>query len=222
MAPVEPTATAVGRRPVGSSVVLVRVATSNSDRLSAQRFTVTTFRAPPSEKAATSVGLSPVRAQLRVDAPVAVTDDSVLSKKLLTNAVPVESTAMPLGGVKAWAKRTGTMWAGGAVGALVMANQADTADGSLEDAMKMGVYTVATDRRLLLVKAGGMRGLPVAALASIERARITAVEEGTTRVSLVKMVTMTVRCDDDTELGFEYPKPETNDARAVLAALGAN
>ena len=96
------------------------------------------------------------------------------------------------------------------------------ADGSLEDAMKMGVYTVATDRRLLLVKAGGMRGLPVAALASIERARITAVEEGTTRVSLVKMVTMTVRCDDDTELGFEYPKPETNDARAVLAALGAN
>lgn len=130
--------------------------------------------------------------------------------------------AMPLGGVKAWAKRTGTMWVGGAVGALVMANQADTADGSLEDAMKMGVYTVATDRRLLLVKAGGMRGLPVAALASIERARITAVEEGTTRVSLVKMVTMTVRCDDDTELGFEYPKPETNDARAVLAALGAN
>lgn len=34
----------------------------------------------------------------------------------------------------------------------------------LEDAMKMGVDTVAADRRLLLVRAGGMCGLPVAAL----------------------------------------------------------
>ena len=128
---------------------------------------------------------------------------------------------LPLGGVKAWAKRTGAMWAGGAVGAVVMAQHADASEGAVEEAMRMGVYLVATDRRLLLVKAGGMRGLPVAALASIERGRITSVEEGQTRVSLVKMVTMTVRCDDETELGFEFPKPETNDARNVLSALGA-
>jgi len=37
----------------------------------------------------------------------------------------------------------------------------------------------------------------------------------------VKMVTLTIRCDDETEIAFEFPKPETNDARSVLAALGA-
>ena len=133
-------------------------------------------------------------------------------------ALVAVAKAMPLGGVKAWAKRTGTMYVGGAVGALVMSQQSGD-DGSLEDAMKMGVYLAVTDRRLVLLKVGGMRGLPVAAVASIDRSRITAVEEGTTRVSLVKMVTLTVRCDDDSEYAFEFPKPETNDARAVAAAL---
>jgi len=137
---------------------------------------------------------------------------------------PVESLVaaakgMPLGGVKAWSKRTGAAWAGGAVGALVMSQQ--SGGDSLEAALKAGAYLAVTDRRVVLLQQGGMRGKPVAAVATIDRARITAVEEGTTRVSLVKMVTLTIRCDDETEIAFEFPKPETNDARSVLAALGA-
>ena len=145
------------------------------------------------------------------------------AQPLLEPGEPLVAAAkgMPLGGVKAWSKRTGAAWAGGAVGALVMSHQSGGDGDSLEAALKAGAYLAVTDRRVVLLQQGGMRGKPVAAVATIDRARITAVEEGTTRVSLVKMVTLTIRCDDETEIAFEFPKPETNDARSVLAALGA-
>lgn len=127
--------------------------------------------------------------------------------------------AMPLGGTKKFADRVGKAARFGGIGALVLVGyDVHTASASLEAAMKLGVHTALTDRRLILIRAGAMRGAPEEMLGSIERSRITGVDEGTTRVSFVKMVTLTFRCDDGAEYGFEYPKTDTAAARTLAAA----
>ena len=136
-------------------------------------------------------------------------------------AIHAAAKAMMLGGTKNFAKKQSTMFVGGAVGALI-AHQRDkkvVAD-DLETRLRNGVYLLATDRRLLLISAGGMRGLPQEHVASVERARIRSVERGTTRVSMVKMLTATFSFDDDTQLAFEFPKVDTKDAERLLVSFG--
>jgi hypothetical protein len=65
-----------------------------------------------------------------------------------------------------------------------------------------------------------MRGLPQEHVASVELTRIRSVERGTTRVSMVKMLTATFSFDDDTQLAFEFPKVDTKDAERLLVSFG--
>jgi hypothetical protein len=136
-------------------------------------------------------------------------------------SIHAAAKAMPLGGVKKFAKDRAPMLAGGAIGAFI-AHQRDkkVVSGDLETAMRNGVYLLATDQRLFLIAAGGMRGLPQEHLGSVERSRITKVEQGSTRVSLVKMLTVTFSLDDGTELGFEFPKVDTKDGERILRTFG--
>ena len=129
---------------------------------------------------------------------------------------------MPLGGVKRFAKDRAPMFAGGAIGAFIAHNRDKkiVAD-DLETAMRNGVYLLATDRRLLLVSAGGMRGLPQEHIGSVERSRVVRVEKGSTRVSMVKMLTVVFTLDDGSELGFEFPKVDTKDGERLVASFGA-
>jgi hypothetical protein len=129
--------------------------------------------------------------------------------------------AMPLGGVKKFAKSRSETFVGGAIGAWIAhSRDKKIVAEDLETAMRNGVFLLATDRRLLLISSGGMRGLPQEHLGSIERSRITRIERGVTRVSLVKMSTATFSLDDGTELGFEFPKVDTKDAERLLRSFG--
>ena len=131
------------------------------------------------------------------------------------------SKAMPLGQIKKNAKVQGPMLVGGVIGALISHHRESkiSAD-DLHSKMKLGVYLVATDRRLLLISAGGLRSLPQEHLGSVERSRITKVERGTTKVSLVKMLTATFVLDDGSELGFEFPKVDAKDGERLLDSFG--
>ena len=152
-----------------------------------------------------------------------------LRKFLTTNparhdgeTIAVVAKGMPLGGIKKFAKDRSTMMVGGVVGALI-AHSRDkkiVAD-DLATSMRNGVYLVATDRRLLIVAAGGMRGMPQEHLGSVERTRIQSVERGETRVSLVKMTTAVFHLDDGSLLGFEFPKVDAKDADSLLRSFGA-
>jgi len=137
-------------------------------------------------------------------------------------AIHAAAKAMPLGGVKRFAKDRAPMFVGGAIGAFITHNRDKkvVAD-DLETAMRNGVYLLATDRRLLLVSAGGMRGLPQEHIGSVERSRVVRVERGSTRVSMVKMLTVVFTLDDGSELGFEFPKVDTKDGERLVASFGA-
>lgn len=128
---------------------------------------------------------------------------------------------MPLGGTKKFAKDRGPMLVGGAVGAFIThARDKKVVVDDLEAAMRNGVYLLATDRRLLLVSAGGLRGLPQEHIGSVDRSRVSRVERGVTKVSMVKMLTATFQLDDGSELAFEFPKIDTKDAERVLQSFG--
>ena len=132
------------------------------------------------------------------------------------------SKAMPLGQIRKNARVQGPLLAGGAIGALVShLRESKMSAEDLQSKMKMGVFLVATDRRLLLISAGGMRALPREHIGSVERSRITKIERGTTKVSLVKMMTVTFTLDDGSELSFEFPKVDAKDGERVLASFGA-
>jgi len=137
-------------------------------------------------------------------------------------AIHAAAKAMPLGGVKKFAKDRSPMFVGGAIGALIAhSRDKKIVAQDLETAMRNGVYLLATDRRLLLISAGGMRGLPQEHIGSVERSRVSRVDKGTTRVSMVKMLTITFGLDDGSELGFEFPKVDTRDGERLVASLGA-
>ena len=136
-------------------------------------------------------------------------------------AIHAAVKAMPLGGTKKFAKDRGPMLVGGAVGALIAhARDKKIGGDDLDSAMRNGVYLLATDRRLLLISAGGLRGLPQEHIGSVERSRVSRVERGVTKVSMVKMLTATFLLDDGTELAFEFPKIDTKDAERVLQSFG--
>lgn len=128
--------------------------------------------------------------------------------------------AMPLGQIKKNAKRQGPLLVGGVVGALIMHSQdKKVTQDNLSSHMKSGVYLLATNQRLILIGAGGLRVLPQEILASVERERLTHLQKGTTRVSLVKMMTITCVLDDGSEMSFEFPKVDTQDGERLFAAL---
>ena len=128
--------------------------------------------------------------------------------------------AMPLGQIKRNSQRQGALLVGGAIGALVShIRESKVPAEDMVDRMRLGAYLVLTDRRLLVVSAVGMRSLPGEFLASVERGRIASVEEGTTKVSFGKMTTITFHFDDETSLGFEFPKVDAKDARRLLEAM---
>ena len=136
-------------------------------------------------------------------------------------SVVAAAKAMPLGQIKKNTKRQGALLAGGAIGALV-AHYRETkmsAD-ELTEKMRLGAYLVLTERRLLLIGAAGMRSLPGEFLGSVDRARIVSVDEGVTKVSFVKMLTLTFCLDDGNELAFEFPKVDAKDGERLRAALG--
>lgn len=137
-------------------------------------------------------------------------------------AIHAVAKAMPLGGVKRFAKDRAPMLVGGAIGAFIAHNRDKkiVAD-DLETAMRNGVYLLATDRRLLLISAGGMRGLPQEHIGSVERSRVVRVERGSTRVSMVKMLTVVFTLDDGSELGFEFPKVDAKDGERLIVSFGA-
>lgn len=131
--------------------------------------------------------------------------------------VMAAAKAMPLGEIKRMAQRQGAMLVGGAVGAIVSHVRDSKAPADdMAAAMKSGVYLALTERRLLLISAAGMRALPSELLASVQRSRIVSVEEGVTKVSFVKMMTLTFAFDDETSLAFEFPKVDIKDARTLL------
>lgn len=138
-----------------------------------------------------------------------------------SESVLAAAKAMPLGQIKKQSKVTGAKLVGGAVGALVAsARESQMSPEDLHGKMRNGVYLVATDRRLYLIAAGGLRGLPHEHVGTVERSRISKIESGSSRISLVKLLTITFTLDDETELAFEFPKVDVKGAEKLLAALG--
>ena len=136
-------------------------------------------------------------------------------------SVVVAAKGMPLGQIKKNSKRQGALLVGGAIGAIVShVRESKMTPDELSEKMRLGAYLVLTERRLLLIGAAGMRSLPGEFLGSVERTRITGLEEGTTKVSFVKMMTLTFRLDDGNELAFEFPKVDAKDGERLKAAFG--
>ena len=108
----------------------------------------------------------------------------------------------------------------GALGTVVvLASDRNSDQQSLEDAMQHGFFAVATNRRLLFVSASAVRSRPDEVIGAISRADITAVESGTTRVSLLKLGTATITCSDGSSFFFEFAKPHADEGRELVEAL---
>lgn len=127
---------------------------------------------------------------------------------------------MPLGQIKRNSQRQGALLVGGAIGAVVshIRDSKQPAE-DMAGKMRLGVFLVLTDRRLLLVSLTGLRSTPGELLATVQRSRIVAAVEGTTKVSFVKMMTLTFEFDDETSLVFEFPKVDAKEARHLLELI---
>ena len=149
-------------------------------------------------------------------------DDFIARHPVLQADETVTATAraMPKGGIKAWSKRVGKAARfGGAGMAFVLAKDSLSSDASYEKAAEKGVYLVLTGSRLIVLDSSAFGAKPERVIATVERSRIVEVTEGVTKVGLFKLLNLTIALDDDTEVGFEFAKPDTVDGRTLLAAI---
>jgi hypothetical protein len=132
--------------------------------------------------------------------------------------------AQVLGGSMKLAKQTGLfVGLGGMVGAAASAAVDRGAD-DVAKALASGATVAVTDRRLLVLSASKVSGGPKDLVIAVDRSQVTGVEEGSTRVTMVKLMTFTAHVTDPatggtTPLAFEVPKVATKDAVAVVATL---
>lgn len=135
-------------------------------------------------------------------------------------SVLATARAMPKGGIKAWSKRVGKAARfGGAGMAFVFAKDSLSSDTSYEKAAEKGVYLVLSGSRLIVLDSSPFGATPERVIATVERSRIIGVDEGVTKVGLFKLLNITLALDDETEVGFEFAKPDTGEGRALLGAL---
>jgi len=149
-------------------------------------------------------------------------DEFIGRQEVLSAGESVVTTAraMPMGGITAWSKRVGKAARfGGAGMAFVFAKDALSADTSYEKAAETGVYLVLTGSRLIVLDSSPFGATPERVIATVERSRIVGVDEGVTKVGLFKLLNISLALDDQTEVGFEFAKPDTSEGRDLLAAL---
>ena len=128
--------------------------------------------------------------------------------------------AMPLGGVKAWAKRSGKAARFGLIGAAVMLfKDSRVPVEDYAEAAAQGVFLAVTDRRLIVLNSRGARPVPTALLASVPRLNVVGLTEGTTKVGLFRLANVDIGLDDGTNVGFEFSKADASEGRAVVDAL---
>ena len=129
--------------------------------------------------------------------------------------------AMPLGGM-AKLGRSSSLYMFGAVGAIAATVRENRAPepAELEAKLKKGAYLALTSQRLFLVSIGGMGSAPREIAAVIDRSAIAGVDMGTTRVSMVKLPTLTIRLGPDESIGFEFAKPDAKDAEELHRSFG--
>ena len=149
-----------------------------------------------------------------------------LGRELGGEAVLASTKGQLLGGTMKVAKQTGFLVGmGGLAGAAVSATIGRGAD-DIEKALRPGVVVAVTPRRVLVLSVTKVGANPKELVLAIDRGQIREVEEGTTRVALVKMRTFSLHLDGQdggkpTVLGFEVPKVANQNAAAVVAALRA-
>ena len=72
---------------------------------------------------------------------------------------------------------------------------------------------------MFLIGIGGLGGTPREIAAILDRSSIHGVEMGTTRVSLVKLPTLTLHIGPEESVGFEFAKPDAKDAEELYQEL---
>jgi hypothetical protein len=143
----------------------------------------------------------------------------------LGEQVIVATKAMPLGGAKAIGRRAAPFAVAGVVGGLIGAAAAQAVlrhnPETIAAAFQNGVTIVLTDRRLLLMSQTAAGANPKEVVVAMPISSVHAVRMGTTRVSLVKLLTVSVDAAGYEHFDFEVPKPSTRDAEEVVALLQA-
>ena len=108
---------------------------------------------------------------------------------------------------------------GGSGALALLVSQSASAKESFEHLSRNGYFAVATDRRLLFVSASPMKAHPEEVIGFISREEITSATEGSTRVSLLKLVTASIECRNGSSVYCEFAKPDSDDGRALIRAL---
>ena len=147
-------------------------------------------------------------------------DEFVASTSVLESGETVVAAARVMQNAKG--RRRIGMAAGlsGALGTVVVLSSDRSSDQqSLEHAMQHGFFAVATNRRLVFVSASAVRSRPDEVIGAISRDHITAVESGTTRVSLLKLGTATITCSDGSSFFFEFAKPHAEEGLQLVDSL---
>ena len=109
----------------------------------------------------------------------------------------------------------------GAVGAIAstISDKRAPEPAEVEAKLKNGAYVALTSLRVILLSVGAMSSSPKELVLSIDRSAIQGVEMGTTRVSLLKLPTLSLLFADGDPLQFEFAKPDAKDAQALYEAL---
>jgi len=128
--------------------------------------------------------------------------------------------AMPLGGFKGLSRSSGYYMFGvvGAVAAQV-AESRRPEPAEIEAKLKKGAYLALTSSRLFVMSIAGLSSNPNEIVIVVDRSAIEGVEMGTTRVSMVKLPTITLSFGPEDSLTFEFAKPDAKDAEALYNAL---
>ena len=132
----------------------------------------------------------------------------------------IAAKAMPLGGFMKSARSTSYLMFG-AVGAIAstISDKRAPEPAEAEAKLKNGAYVALTSMRVILLSVGAMSSSPKELVLSIDRSAIQGVEMGTTRVSLLKLPTLSLLFGDGDPLQFEFAKPDAKDAQALYEAL---
>ena len=109
----------------------------------------------------------------------------------------------------------------GAVGAIAstISDKRAPEPAEVEAKLKNGAYVALTSMRVILLSVGAMSSSPKELVLSIDRSAIQGVEMGTTRVSLLKLPTLSLLFGDGDPLQFEFAKPDAKDAQALYEAM---
>lgn len=147
-------------------------------------------------------------------------DKFVSEQNSLADGEAIQAVAKVMPSADARKKMGRAAGLGGAVGALtLLASQGASADETFEHLSRNGYFAIATDRRLLFVSASPMKAHPEEVIGFISREEITSATEGSTRVSLLKLVTASIECRNGSSVYCEFAKPDSDDGRALIRAL---